>query len=225
MATGGKGEGSPRGVRVRLSGREPITHPLAPALIDLSHRLGRRELTGTDDAGAIALRAGRTMLTIGEGSELAELATTDLVEVADYDPIERLLLAVGPREPTPHAALLWLVLRHRDETGALILVPHPGDAGTPVPGLRQSEQPSSTDPLDLAKACLAALRQGDVVELDRVGLIATGTGVKGAERALMHVLARLDPARFAGDPWAAPEATAPTRRRNGGTQTGPATTQ
>lgn len=179
-------------------------------LVRCGRRFAERGLA-EGNAGTLAVRYGGRMVIATGGSELGKLDAETFAEVVDYDPVQHVVVAMGPAEPSSETPMCWMALRHRPEIHAIVHVHADGppeDAPTPD-GLYVTPEEAPYGTLDLAQSLLAGLRHAPDVYLKGHGYVSTAVTLEAAERQLMRHLAALFPERFAHDPYARPEGVLP----------------
>lgn len=146
--------------------REPVRNPLVAEVLTVGHHLG----DGTWCGGTISVRYGHRMLITGQGVNLCHLKVQDLVEVADYDPVRKVALVLGPTQPSPTTPLHWFLYARRDVQAAIQIF----DDEEPASGER-----GYGDDLTEVKKVMGALQNAAVVNLGD-SCLAVGSSIMQA---------------------------------------------
>ena len=68
----------------------------------------------------ISLRYGRRLVINSAGSNFVKINMDDILEIVDYDPIKRVMLVIGPKEPKLQTPVHWLICHAKKEINIII---------------------------------------------------------------------------------------------------------
>ncbi|RLF64908.1 MAG: hypothetical protein DRN33_00865 [Thermoplasmata archaeon] len=94
-------------------GREKIKNPLIEDMISAG-----KKISGEGEV-AISIRFGNRIVITARNAFPDSLTESDFVEIADYDAVRNIALVIGMNEPSPSAAVHWLIYR-RDDINAIV---------------------------------------------------------------------------------------------------------
>ena len=89
---------------------EMVCNPLVAEIISAGHHLSENGPC----YGTISARYGNRMVITGRRVNLGVIGVDDTVEIADYDPVRSVVLAIGPCMPSAATLLHWLLLRRKN---------------------------------------------------------------------------------------------------------------
>jgi len=142
-------------------GRDKIKNPFIERMISAG-----REIGNIEDKGTISMRFGNRIIITARNATLSMLTEDDFVEVADYDAVRNIALVIGMNEPSPAAAIHWLIYR-RDDINAIASV----FEDAPMPDF------------DIAMEALKLLKEKRCIKLNN-GLISVGRNIEEATEGL-----------------------------------------
>lgn len=98
-----------------------------PLLIDMI-RIGRTlETLGIpeDGYGTISMKYGKRLLINAKHADIRQLTQQDILEIVDYDPIKRVMLVIGTREPPLETPVHWIIQKARHDITILLEITSP----------------------------------------------------------------------------------------------------
>jgi len=143
-------------------GRENIKNPLVGEMVSAAARISEEGISGNE---TVSMRYGGRMVITAGGSSIASLTEDDFVEIADYDAVRNVAMAIGNREPSPDTPLHWLIYR-RDDINAVIS------------SREQAEEKRKI--FDIALEALGNLKKSNCIKLEGYGFISVGKNLKEA---------------------------------------------
>ena len=144
--------------------REPVRNPLSLKLVHTARTIGSEEPALI---GSIGHRIIRGFLLTTDAT-LCKVVESDIVEVADYDPVRKTSMVIGMKEPSRYVPLHWLGLQtHPDKLVTMFLF-----LDGPPPGVNVFSskllQGSFEQAMEIAKALKASKK--DMIFIDGGGL-------------------------------------------------------
>jgi len=160
--------------------REQSNCPLLPDIIRVGKELKDIGLL-KESVGVISLGYGKRILINGKNVGVGDVKREDIIEIVDYDPVKRVFLAIGRKEPCIETPVHWLIHHARDDVNVIIqlngenLVERFSEK---LPTIEKEYPPGS---LELAKEILKTLRMSKSIVIQNKGTLFVGTSLKEAE--------------------------------------------
>ncbi len=161
--------------------KETCNCPLIYEIVKVNKKLKTIDLLKDIFEISISMKYGKRILIYAKDSDFSEIKADDFLEIVDYDPLKKVLLVIGPKEPRNETPVHWLIHHARDEVKAIIQINNKqliGKFGKKLP-ITEKEYPNGT--LDQAKEILIKLRDSKKVVIKNQGLIFVGSSVKDIE--------------------------------------------
>jgi ribulose-5-phosphate 4-epimerase/fuculose-1-phosphate aldolase len=155
--------------------------PLIPEIVKIGKKFFELDLSKKINETVVSLRYGRRILINTDYANFKELEQADFLEIVDYDPLKKVLLVMGNKEPRVETPIHWLIHHARDEVNAVIQI---NDVKL-IEQLRrkipvtEKEYPSGT--LEQAKEILKGLRNSKRIVIKNQGILFVGNSIKEVE--------------------------------------------
>ncbi len=136
-----------------------------PLITNMS-RLGTRctDLGIADaDKVLISYDYGRRLLTTAQHADAKTLHQDDVVEIVDYNPLNDIMMIIGPQDPTPEAPVQWMIQKARHDINITLHITNPALNDTLPPTTPRITDPLPTSTIDKAKTLLKVLHQSPVI--------------------------------------------------------------
>ena len=170
--------------------KEESNCPLISEIIRIGKKLKEYQMIENPDKTIMSLSYGKRLLINANSTNFVELKQKDFLEIVDYNPVKKVLLTMGPKEPCIDTSVHWLIHHSRNEVNAVIqlydLRAKKLDKKLPV---TDKEYPPGT--LEQAKEVLRCLRDSKIVIIKNQGVIFVGSSVKEVEELLLKTLEEL----------------------------------
>ncbi|RLF34312.1 MAG: hypothetical protein DRN08_04770 [Thermoplasmata archaeon] len=170
--------------------REKSNCPLIPDIIRFiekldKHRLCRKKI---DNTGSISIRYGRRMLINCSSISLSDIKQEeDFLEIADYDPLKNIVLAIGVKEPHINTPLHWFVHRAREDINAIAILNSKNIAYEQtmqnLPAVSERKIPEIIEPI---KEVLKMLRNRKNIPIKNNGVMFTGFDLNEIEEMVFR---------------------------------------
>ena len=170
--------------------KEESNCPLISEVIRIGKKLKEFEIIENVDKTIMSLSYGKRILINANNTNFAELKQRDFLEIVDYDPVKKVLLTMGPKEPCINTSVHWLIHHSRNEVNAVIQL-YDIKAEKLVKKLPITEKEYPTGTLEQAKEVLKCLRTSKIVVIKNQGVLFVGSSVKGVEDLLLKTLEEL----------------------------------
>ena len=135
----------------------------------------------------ISQRYGKRIL-INSLSDPEEEKRNNFLEIIDYDPLKKVLLVMGPKEPGIDTPVHWLIHHARNEVNAIIQINDIELAGKSVKKLPITEGDFKPGTLEQAKEILKCLKNSKGVYIENQGVIFVGNNINEVEKLILEVL-------------------------------------
>jgi hypothetical protein len=169
--------------------REQSSCPLISEIVRIGRNLKERDLLkGT--TGVISLGFGKRLLINGNRKELGNLKREDFLEVVDYDPVKKIVLAIGKTDPCIETSAHWLIHHARADVNAIIQLNGEEIIKRLIQELPSTEKEFPPGSLDLTKEILKTLRESKSIVIKNAGLLFVGVNLKEVEDVVLRTLGK-----------------------------------
>ena len=172
--------------------KEESNCPLISDIIKTSKKL--RELDSLKEINQIiiSLRYIKRMLINADKSNFEDLKQEDFLEIVDYDPLKKVILLIGPKEPRIETPIHWLIHNSRVEINAVIQINDKKLAEKLEKKLPSTENDYPIGTLDQAKEVLKILRNSKIVVIKNQGVLFVGNNIKQVEDLIIKNLGNVN---------------------------------
>ena len=129
----------------------------------------------------VSLRNGKRILINGNYSDISEINVENFLEIVDYDPIKKIVLAIGQNEPCIETPLHWLIHHTRNDINAIIQLNGEKIVQNSYQNIPTTEKEWPVGTLELVKEVLKTLRNSKKILIKNIGAIFVGINSKEAE--------------------------------------------
>ena len=166
--------------------KEESNCPLIPEIVRTGKKFKDLDVLKNITGASISLKYGKRVLMNTKNTDIREIKRADLLEIVDYDPVKKVLLAIGSREPRVESSVHWLIHHARDEVNAVIQIndEHLAEKLSGKIPVTEKEYPSGT--LEQAKEILRVLRTSEKVVIKNQGVLFVGNNVKDFEKNFLE---------------------------------------
>ena len=171
--------------------KEESNCPLMPKIVRTGKKFKDLDVLKDIIGASISLKYGKRVLMNAKNSDIREIKRADLLEIVDYDPVKKVLLAIGPREPRVESSVHWLIHHARDEVNAVIQINDETIAEKLSKKLPTTEKEYPVGTLELAKEVLKVLRTSNKLVIKNQGLLFIGNNIEDAEKNALEAFEEL----------------------------------
>ena len=168
--------------------KEQSNCPLIPDIVRLGKKFEDLGLLKEDTEAIISLKYGKRLLINGSGSNLGEIKINDIIEIVDYDPVKKVTLTIGPKNPHVETSVHWLIHKARDDVNAIIHLKSVKLSEKLIKKLPSTEGEKPPGTLDLAKEVLKTLRTSKKIIIKNNGVLFVGNSLKESEDLILKIL-------------------------------------
>ena len=111
----------------------------------------------------------------------------NFLEIVDYDPIKKVVLAMGPKEPRVETPLHWMIHNARSEVNTIVQI-NDKELSEKLKKTPKTEKDYSVVTLEQIKEVLKHLRNSKKVILKNQGVIFVGNDINEVEKLILEVL-------------------------------------
>lgn len=163
-----------------FASREQSNCPLIPDIVRIGKKLKEMGLL-KDGTGVVSLGYGRRVLINGNEKSLGDVGRGDILEIVDYDPVKRVVLTIGEKEPNVETPVHWLIHHARDDVNAVVQINSKKLAEKLSKKLPATEKEWPSGTLELTKEILKTLRNSKSILIKNKGVLFVGTSLKEVE--------------------------------------------
>jgi len=154
-------------------------------------RLGNLDLLRDIFEFSASLKYGKRMIINAKNSNLSETKGEDFLEIVDYDPLKKVLLVMGVKEPRIETSVHWIIHHAREEVKAIIQILSKElvvKLDNKIP-FTEKEYPVGT--LEQAKEILIKLRNSNKAVIKNQGIIFVGNSMNEVEDSMVKTFEEL----------------------------------
>ena len=170
------------------SSKEVSGCPLISEVIRIGKKFDELNLYENIEETLISFRYGKRLLINSIGSNIIDIKKEDFLEIVDYDPIKKIILAIGPKEPRIETPIHWLICHAKNEINAIIQINNRSFAEKFEKKLPTTEKEHPSGTLEQAKEILGCLRESNKIDIKNQGLIFVGNSSKEVEELVLNTL-------------------------------------
>ena len=111
----------------------------------------------------------------------------NFLEIVDYDPIKKVVLAMGPKEPRIETPLHWMIHHARSEVNTVVQI-NDKDLSEKLKKTPKTEKDYSVVTLEQIKEVMKHLKESKKVILKNQGVIFVGNDINEVEKSILEVI-------------------------------------
>ncbi len=167
--------------------REQSNCPLITDIARLGKKLKDSDILENVTSAIVSLGYGKRILINCNYTDLTKIKRENLLEIVDYDPVKKVLLAIGPGEPLIETPVHWMIHHARDDVNAIVQINKEELAERLAKKYPTTEEEKPSGTLDLAKEILKTLRTDKNIVIKNKGVLFIGNNVKEVENAVLKI--------------------------------------
>ena len=171
--------------------KEESNCPLIPDIVRIGKQLKEIGLIDDESTAFISLGYGKRILINGNVEDYANISRNELIEVADFDPLKKILLVLGTNEPRLETSVHWMIHHARDDVNVIVQINNEGiiqKIGTKYPATSKDYLPGT---LDQIKNVLKLLRNNKKVVLHNQGVLIVSSNIKEIDEMISKTVEEL----------------------------------
>ena len=133
----------------------------------------------------ISMKYGKRVLINAKNIDSNKLNTEDFLEIIDYDPLKKILLLMGPKEPRIESSIHWLIHDARNEVKVILQIDNKRIINHINEKLPITDKDYQKGTLEQAKEILLKLRDSKIVVIKNQGLIFVGESMKDVKNSVI----------------------------------------
>jgi ribulose-5-phosphate 4-epimerase/fuculose-1-phosphate aldolase len=161
-----------------------------PNMIDIfrfSKKLKDLEIIENIDSIIFSLRYGKRILINDDNSNFFEIKRENILEIVDYNPLKRILLAIGPGMPPIETPVHWIIHHARDDVNAICQINYKELYEKIIKKYPTTEKEQTSGTLNLAKEILKTLRSSKTILIKNDGVLFVGKNLKDIENKVENM--------------------------------------
>jgi len=170
--------------------KEESNCPLISEVVRIGKKLEDYHMVENVDKTIMSISYGKRLLINANNTNFTNIKQKDFLEIVDYDPVKKVILTMGPKEPYIDTSVHWLIQHARNEVNAIIQL---YDINTEklVNTIPITEKDYPVGSLEQAKEILKFLRDSRMVIIKNQGIMFVGSNFKEVEDLLVKTLEEL----------------------------------
>jgi hypothetical protein len=171
--------------QIFYASREVSNCPLISEIIRIIKRLEKIDLSIENIDISVSMKYGKRVLLNAKNVDFNKLKPDDFLEIIDYNPLKRVLLLMGPKEPRIETPIHWLIHHAREEVKIIIQIDNKKLIEQINYKLPITEGKYQKGSLEQAKEILFKLRNSKIVVVKNQGIIFVGENMKEVEDSVI----------------------------------------
>ena len=171
--------------------KEETNCPLIPEIVKTGKKFKEIGFSKDMTSASMSLRYGKRVLINAKNSSLGDIEREEFLEIVDYDPVKKVLLAMGLKEPRSESSLHWLIHHARNEVNAIIQINDVVLAEKLIGKIPVTEKEYPRGTLEQAKEVLRILRTSEKVVIKNQGILFVGSNAKDVEKNALETFEEL----------------------------------
>jgi len=172
--------------------KEESNSPLLPEIGKIGKKIKDMELSEEIVySTSISLKFGKRIIINSQNSDIRNTNRKEFLEIVDYDPVKKVLLAMGPKDPRIESPLHWLIHHARDEVNAILQINNEEVAKKLSKKYPNTEKECPQGTLEQIKEVMKILRQSKKVVIKNQGLLIVGENIKELEKYAIEIFEEL----------------------------------
>lgn len=161
--------------------KEESNCTLMPEIIKIGKKFKDLELLENIASTSISMKYGKRIIINAKNSNIGDIKREEFLEIVDYDPVKKVLLALGPKEPRIESSIHWIIHHARDEVNAVIQINDELLAEKLSEKIPVTEKEWHQGTLEQAKEILKILRNSKNAVIKNQGVLFVGKNIKDVE--------------------------------------------
>jgi len=171
--------------------KEESNCPLILEIIKTSQNLKELDFFNQLNQIIFSLRYIKRVLINADESNFKDIKKEDFLEIIDYDPLKKVILLIGPKEPRIETPIHWLIHNSRIEINAVIQINDGELAEKFEKKFPTTEKDFPIGSLEQAKEILRNLRNSKIVVIKNQSVLFVGNNTKDAENLIIKTFEEL----------------------------------
>jgi ribulose-5-phosphate 4-epimerase/fuculose-1-phosphate aldolase len=167
--------------------REVSNCQLISEIIRIIKRFEKIDLLKENIDISISMKYGKRVLINAKNIDIKKINPNGFLEIVDYDPLKKVLLLMGPKEPRIETPIHWLIHHAREEVKAIIQIDNEKIDEKISKKLSTTDKEYQKGTLEQAKEILFKLRNSKIVIIKNQGVIFVGESIKDAEDSVIKI--------------------------------------
>ena len=163
---------------VFYSSNEESNCPIISKLVKLGKELSKINLQLNENKALLSARFGKRVIINGIESNIKELKQNDFLEIIDYDPIRRVLLLMGPKDPLDYTTIHWFILHARKEINFVLSIKIDIFKEKKNKNIPVIEKKYPKDSIEETKEVLKSLRDSNVIIIKDQLILFVGENIE-----------------------------------------------
>jgi hypothetical protein len=175
------------GFQVFFTSRESCKCPLLPDILRIGEKIKN---TGVLEKpiGVVSVAFGKRVIINGCNTVLDRLEKDDVVEIIDCDPVKKIILVMGVKNPNVEASIHWMIHHAREDVHAIIQLNEIKKLDQLSEKLPSTEKEYPSGTLELAIEILKTLKTDKRMVIKNKGLLCVGSQLKEVENLVVNTL-------------------------------------
>jgi ribulose-5-phosphate 4-epimerase/fuculose-1-phosphate aldolase len=157
--------------------KEESNCPLILDIIKIGKKLDEHNLIKKFNSGIISIKYGKRIIINANYSDLNKIKKDDILEIIDYDPIKKIILIIGPKDPHFETPIHWMIHNARKDINIILQINNE-DLLKKICNKYSTTNGSSLSIIDLTKEILKTLRKNKKIIIKNKGIFFIGNNLK-----------------------------------------------
>jgi len=166
--------------------KEESNCPLISDIIRSNKKIRELDVLKKIDQIIFSMRYIKRVLILADKINFKEIKQEDFLEIVDYDPLKKVILLIGLKEPRVETPIHWMIYNSRIEINAIIQI----NSGILSEKLEKkfptTEKDFPAGTLEQAKEILRNLRNSKIVVIKNQGVLFVANSQKEVEDTVLR---------------------------------------
>jgi len=135
----------------------------------------------------VSMEYGKRMLINNNYTDFGKIKIENFLEIVDYNPVKRILLAIGPGEILIETPVHWIIHHARKDVNVIVQINDERLIEKIVKKYPITEQEKPSGTIDLAKELLKTLRTANSIIIKNKGILFVGNNLKEVENRVIKL--------------------------------------
>jgi hypothetical protein len=172
--------------------RENSNCPIIPDFIRISKKLEDLNLDNLSERIVISIKYGKRLVINGFSENYKTITHNDIIEIADYDPVKKIILVLGKTKPHPETTLHWIIQNARNDINAIIQIYVKEVFINKLSKFPKTKKEYSSYSLEMAKDILLLLRDNNIILVNKQSILFIDKSLKEVEKLFFDKIGELN---------------------------------
>ena len=173
--------------------KENSSCPLIPEIMKIGKKIEEKPFFEKKEDIIISSRYGQRIISNIVGNNFEEIKKEDFIEIVDYNPVTKALLAIGKKDPRMETPIHWTILHAKKEINIIVQINIKDISKKILKNMEKMKKPKVEEVLEISKKILKKLRNQNIITIEDHGLIIVGKTFSEIENKIKKIENMVEP--------------------------------